>query len=433
MKALFKKCIVAILTLESKAVLAKYKPQIIAVTGNIGKTSTKDAIGSVLSVHKHVRKSDKSYNSEFGVTLTILGAESGWSSPTAWLAIIVKSLWQIIVKVDYPEILVLEVGADGPGDIQHISKWLKPDITVITQFQKVPVHVEFFKDRSALIREKGYLVESTKKDGLIVFTSDDHDSHELAKLSHVKKVSFGFENWADIQAESLDTLYEVVGDIENPVGLSARITLGDVSIPMRIMGVLGGGHIYSALPALYIGTLFGVNLHEGVQAIEMYPKPKGRMRLLRGVKKTTIIDDTYNASPKAVEHALKTLAGLHTNGKKIAVLGDMLELGKESASEHFRIGEIAAESAHVLVTIGIRSREIAEGALSKGMLDSQIFQYESSREAGIFVETILEKEDIVLVKGSQSVRAERVVEEILAEADRVEELLVRQEKEWKAR
>ncbi|MEN9852112.1 MAG: hypothetical protein RI996_55 [Candidatus Parcubacteria bacterium] len=433
MKALLKKIIVWILTLQSQAVLAKYKPKIIAVTGNIGKTSTKDAIGSVLAMHRHVRKSDKSYNSEFGVTLTILGAESGWSSPKAWLAIIVKSLWQLLVKVDYPEILVLEVGADGPGDIQRISKWLKPDITVVTQFQKVPVHIEFFKDRAELIREKGYLVEATKRDGLILFTSDDHDSHELSKLSHVQKVSFGFENWSDIKAESVDTLYEVIGDTENPVGLSARVTLGDTSMPMRIMGVLGGGHIYSALPALYIGTLFGVNLHEGIQAIEMKPKPKGRMRLLRGVKKTTIIDDTYNASPKAVEHALRTLSGLHTNGKKIAVLGDMAELGKESASEHFRIGEVVAESAHVLVTIGIKSREIAEGALSRGMLDSQIFQYESSSEAGIFVETILEKEDIVLVKGSQSVRAEKVVEEILAEADRVGELLVRQETEWKKR
>jgi UDP-N-acetylmuramoyl-tripeptide--D-alanyl-D-alanine ligase len=267
----------------------------------------------------------------------------------------------------------------------------------------------------------------------VLFTSDDHDSHELTKLSHIKKASFGFENWSDIKAESVDTLYEVMGDMESPVGLSARITLGDTSMPMRIMGVLGGGHIYSALPALYIGTLFNTNLHDGIQAIEMSPKPKGRMRLLRGVKKTTIIDDTYNASPKAVEHALRTLASLHTNGKKVAVLGDMAELGTESGSEHFRIGEVAAESAHVLVTIGQRSREIAEGALSKGMLDSQIFQYESSREAGVFVETLLEPEDIILVKGSQSVRAEKVVEEILAEADRMNELLVRQDSEWKKR
>ncbi len=433
MKSLLKKIVVWLLTMEARAVLAKYKPTIIAVTGNIGKTSTKDAIGSVLAAAKHVRKSAKSYNSEFGVTLTILGAESGWNNPLIWVKILFTSTWQILFKIDYPEILVLEVGADSPGDIKRIAKWLHPDITVVTQFQKVPVHIEYFKNREELIREKGYLVQATKKDGLVLFTSDDHDSHELSKLTRAKSVSFGFENWSDIRAEALDTLYEVIGDFENPVGISARIALGDTSMPMRIMGVLGGGHIYSALPALYIGTLFGVNLLEGIQAIEIYPKPKGRMRLLRGIKKTTIIDDTYNASPKAVEHALHTLASLHTDGRKIAVLGDMLELGKESETEHFRIGEVVAESAHILVTIGVRSREIAEGALSKGMDDNQIFEYESSREAGEFVKTLIAQEDIVLVKGSQSIRAEKVVEEILAEADRMEELLVRQDKEWKIR
>ena len=433
MKELIKKIITKILVIEARLILAKYKPQIIAVTGNVGKTSTKDAIGHVLMEHMHVRKSNKSYNSDFGVPLTIIGADTGWGSAFAWLGIIFKGLNQIIYKVDYPKVLVLEVGADTPGDIESISKWLHPDITVITQFQPVPVHVEFFKNREHLIREKGYLVEATKKDGLVLYTSDDHDSHELSKLTKAKSVSYGFENWSDVRAESLDTLYEVTGDFEAPVGIAARITVGDSSIPMKITGVLGGGHIYSALPALYIGTLFGINLLGGAQALEIAEKPKGRMRLLRGVKKTTIIDDTYNASPKAVEHALKTLSGLHTDGKKIAVIGDMMELGKKSQDEHTRIGKVAAESVHVLVTVGSRSRDIAEGAMDNGMSSEYIYQADSALEAGKYVETILSANDVILVKGSQSIRTEKVVEEIMSEIDRKSELLVRQEKEWQAR
>jgi UDP-N-acetylmuramoyl-tripeptide--D-alanyl-D-alanine ligase len=430
MRSLFKKIIVSVLVFQAKLILRKYSPTVVAITGNVGKTSTKDAIGAVLMEHYHTRASAKSFNSEFGVPLTILGEDTGWGSPFKWFLIILRGFEQILFTVEYPEILVLEVGADTPGDIKKITKWLHPDITVVTQFQKVPVHIEFFKNREALIAEKGYLVRATKKSGVVLFTSDDHDSHELSKLSKAKITSFGFENWSDIRIESLDTLYEVYGDTEAPAGVSARITMNDTSIPLRIMGVLGGGMMYAALPALYIGTLFDINLIEGANALTLYDKPKGRMRLVRGIKKTTIIDDTYNASPKAVEHALKTLESLHTDGKKIAVLGDMLELGIQSDSEHYRIGQVAAGSVHMLVTIGKRSRSIAEGALAAGMSEEYIYQFNTATEAGVFVETLLANNDIILVKGSQSIRAEKVVEEIMAAPDMAHELLVRQDSAW---
>lgn len=430
MRTFLKNLVVKIITFQAKIILRKYKPKIIGVTGNVGKTSTKDAIWAVLSVSHHVRKSEKSFNSEFGVPLTILGEGTGWSNPLAWLLIIIRGFEQIFWREDYPEILVLEVGADRPGDIKAISKWLHPDITVITQFAPVPVHVEFFKDRGELIKEKGYLVHATKKNGIVLYTSDNHDSHMLAKTGKSNLVSYGFENWSDIKIENFETLYERVGDAERPVGITSRVTYKDTSVPMKMQGVLGAGVLYSALPALYIGQHFGINLIEGTQALEVYEKPRGRMRLVRGIKGSTIIDDTYNASPKAVEHALKTLESLHSDGKKIAVLGDMLELGVQSESEHERIGVVAQKSCHILVTIGTRARAIAEGALSAGMDESTIYQFDKSREAGVFVESILEESDIILVKGSQSIRTEKVVEEIMSEAGSAHELLVRQDKEW---
>jgi UDP-N-acetylmuramoyl-tripeptide--D-alanyl-D-alanine ligase len=138
---IFKNIITAILTLEARAVLWRYKPKVIAVTGSVGKTTTKDAIFAVLSPHVHVRKSQKSFNSEIGVPLTILGLESGWRDPLVWLSNIVQGFLLVIIKSDYPSWLVLEVGADRPGDIKNIARWLRPDIAVITAIPEIPVHV----------------------------------------------------------------------------------------------------------------------------------------------------------------------------------------------------------------------------------------------------------------------------------------------------
>ena len=154
------------------------------------------------------------------------------------------------------------------------------------------------------------------------------------------------------------------------------------------------------------------------------------MRLLPGVKDTLIIDDTYNSSPVALKEALETLSNIHTRKRKIAVLGDMLELGKYSVDEHKNAGKLASVVCDVLITVGLRARYITEGALDQGMDEGTIFQFENSREAGKFVEQLLEKRDIVLVKGSQSIRMERVVQEIMAHPEKSENLLVRQDEEW---
>ena len=125
-KEIFKKTIVKILELEAKAIIKKYQPQIIAVTGSVGKTSTKDAIYSVMAKNFYARKSEKSFNSDIGVPLTVLGCDNAWNNPVKWLSNIWKGLSYIIFKKSYPEWLVLEVGADRPGDIKKITKWLKP-------------------------------------------------------------------------------------------------------------------------------------------------------------------------------------------------------------------------------------------------------------------------------------------------------------------
>lgn len=427
MKDLIKPLIVSILTWEAKLALTKHKPFIIGVTGNLGKTSTKDAIYTVLKDHYHVRRSEKSMNSEFGVPLTILGQKSAWNNPFKWAVVIVRGFFVAIGK-EYPTHLVLEIGADRPGDIKSITKWIKPDIAVVTQFGQVPVHVEFFKDRNAVVEEKGHLVEALKKSGLYIWNADDHDSKTvLVGKTEARKVSIGVEEEADIKAAGI-MLYGSPAQ-----GTKADVVIEGVHRELVLPEVVGKSPVYCALPALAVAKEFNIPIEKALQSLCDGEKPRGRMRLLSGMNGSLIIDDTYNASPKAAEHGLKTLASLDTKGRKIAVLGDMMELGSHTHDEHYRVGKIAGESAHRLITVGIRSRSTAEGALDAKMNDSYIMQCDSSVEAGKELVKMLEPGDIVYLKGSQSMRMERAVKMILAVTHPPEKYLVRQEKEWQDR
>ena len=423
MKEILKSVIIFILTWEAKLVLVRHKPYIIGVTGNLGKTSTKDAIYAVMKDHFHVRRSEKSMNSEFGVPLTILGEKSGWNNPFKWLLVIIRGLFVPFGK-EYPTHLVLEIGADRPGDIKKIALWVKPNITVVTQFGQVPVHIEFFRDRDAVIEEKAHLVSALHEDGLFIYNGDDHDSQKLLSKTKAQTMSFGIHNKADIQATNIK-LYgkPLTGTEADIVSLGAKEHL-------VLPEVVGKSPIYCALPALLVARFLAIPLPIACASLRDGVKPRGRMRLLQGMNDSVIIDDSYNASPKATEHGLETLAGLDTPGRKIAVLGDMLELGLYTRDEHYKIGKIAAKACHKLFTVGIRSRVMAEGALDEKMKDDNIMMCDSSVDAGKELVKILATGDVVYVKGSQSMRMERAISMILASAHNPQAVLVRQEDEW---
>ncbi len=425
MKELVKPIIVYLLTLEAKLVLKKKKPFIIGITGNLGKTSTKDAVYAVMKDHFNVRRSEKSMNSEFGVPLTILGEKSGWSNPFRWAMTLARGLF-VPFEDDYPTHLVLEIGADRPGDIKSITSWLHPDITIVTQFGQVPVHIEFFKNRDAVVEEKGYLVEALKHTGVFIYNRDDHDAEKLLPRTLGRKVSVGVHEEAEIRAENI----RMYG---NPMqGTEAEVTVLGKKHHLVLPEVVGKSPVYAALPAIAVARELAIPTELACASLRDAEKPKGRMRLLSGMQGSVLIDDTYNASPKATEHGLETLASLDVQ-RKIAVLGDMLELGSHTKEEHYKIGKIAAKSCHKLFTVGIRARGMAEGALDGKMLDENIMQCDSSIDAGKELVKILRPGDVVYLKGSQGVRMERAVKMILAETHKAEETLVRQEQEWNHR
>lgn len=428
MKHILKKVVAAILALEARGMLLRYKPQIVAVTGNMGKTTAKEAIFTALSAAHFVRKSEKSFNSEFGVPLTILGQESGWNDPFKWLSNLVGGVILIVIKRTYPKWLVLEVGADRPGDIRSIAAWLSPDVAVITGVPDVPVHVEYFDSADAVAAEKKELAKALKSGGTLVLNGDDARVWAMRSEFRAVSVTYGFETKNDVVASHEEVVYENGA----PAGMRFRVNHSGSSVPIVVLGAVGKTHIYPILAACAVGLSVGMDLVSIGNAFEKYVPVPGRMRILPGANGSMLIDDTYNASPTATLAALETMAGITTTGRKICVLADMLELGKFSVEAHRNVGTQAAKVADLLVTVGIRSRSIAQAAIDAGLPEERVRQYEmgESEKVGNDLAGALLPGDVVLLKGSQSMRMEKAVRGLLADPTKAKELLVRHDDAW---
>lgn len=428
-KNFFRDTIISILETEARLVLKKYKPKVIAVTGSVGKTSTKDAIFAVIEKKLVARKSTKSFNSEIGLPLTILGCENAWSNPLLWVRNILKGFTQIVLRKHYPKWLVLEVGAGKPGDITHAVGVAAPDVVVVTRFGDVPVHVEFFKSPDELFAEKAELVKALKPSGMLVVNADDERVLALRDKTKAKSITYGLSPDAMFRATNVQIAYEE----GRPAGMTFKFEYDGSVFPVMMRGVLGVQPVYSALAALATGVFLKQNIVDMVGALASYQSPPGRMRVISGIKGATIIDDTYNASPVAAHAAVELLAEMKTKGKKIAVLGDMLELGKFTHEEHAKLGMEVGKFADLLLAVGPRAKYIIEGALESDMSEKNMIEFDDARAAGKYLESVLASGDIVLVKGSQGMRMERTVEEIMTDPAHAAELLVRQEDEWKVR
>lgn len=429
MKKIYKAIVVSIITTLARIILWRYRPRVVGITGNVGKTSTKDAVATVLGHFYNVRGNKKSLNSETGVPLTIIGAESGWSNPVRWLLIILKGAWVAFGYVRYPKWLVLEVGADHPGDIRDITQWLKPDIMIGTQMSKVPVHVEFFDSPEDVLREKRYLAEAVRSYGTLVLNRDDEGIFGFKEQVKRRTVTYGTDEHADVRGTNGQIAYE--NDV--PVGYAFKIEDGHHAIPLVVHGTIGKHMIYPALAAIATGYAEGLNTVEMVEAFSDFTPPPGRMRIIQGIKGSTIIDDSYNASPLAVKRGLESLDEVTCTGKRIAVLGDMRELGDYTDEAHRRIGTRAGRVCDVVIAVGENRKTLAQAARDAGCDERNVYEHVNAHDAGKELEYILEKGDVVFIKGSQSVRLERAVEEVMAEPERASELLCRQEKEWKGR
>jgi len=420
-KDFLKKIVVSLLTIEGKLILWKYKPKIVAITGTVGKTSTKDAIALILATKFNVRKSEKSYNSELGVPLTIIGAKSAWNNVFEWLTVFIKGIKVLIKEEHYPQWLILEMGVGKPKDMECLVSWVFPNIVVFTALAEIPVHVEKFQGPEELIKEKAKLMTGLKKDGCLILNGDDKMTLELKKETEAKIITYGFTEELDLMASN----YNI-----SPDGITFKVDYKGTIIPVRIPNTFGKQYVYTALAALAVGISLDLNLVETVEAVSKFKPPPGRLNLLEGIKNSFILDDTYNSSPIAALAALEVLKTLPAE-RKIAVLGDMLELGKFTIEEHKKAGRLIKDfNIDLLFTVGPRAKFIADEARAIGFNPENIFEFSNSEEAKIPLQEKIKQGDLILVKGSQAMRMEKIVEEIMTHPELKEELLVRQEKEW---
>ncbi len=422
------------LKIMAKLVLLKYKPHVIAITGSVGKSSAKESIYGILSKFIFCRKSEKNYNNEVGVPLTIIGYSSENSGLFFWLAIFLKWLKLLIFPSKYPKILVLEMGADRPGDIKYLCEMVPVSVGVLTNIGIS--HLEYFKSEKAIIAEKAQILKCLPSNGWAVYNYDEKKVRKIGDSIKSNSIGYGFEEHARLRATDLLFVYETVLNsrgIRKKVlkGLSFKVNFQGKIIPVRLNGTISKASVYSTLAAFGVGQYFNLNLIEMVEAAKNQYFLPGRMRLLKGIKRTMIIDDSYNSAPDSLKVALETAGWIREAERKIAVLGDMLELGNMEEESHKKAGAWAAKNdLDVLITVGKRI-VLAAKEFSKEKKDGQVFSFDNSQEAGIFLQNFIQENDLVLVKGSQGIRMEKVVEEIMANPKEKRRLLVRQSKKWK--
>ena len=415
----------------AKKIIKKYNPDIVGITGSIGKTSAKEAITAVLSNKFNVRSNKKNYNNEIGLPLTVIGVEKTPGKDIfGWFKVFIKAFTlRFIRDINYPDILVLEMGADKPGDIAYLVDIAPCKVGVLTFIGNA--HVEFFKTVKKIAQEKRLIISHLKDDGFAVLNFDNEMVMQSAK-TNAETLTYGFKDGADFQATDINVITDEKTNW--PTGLNFKVSFRGNIVPVFLPGFMAEQFIPAALAGLAVGNIFGINLVEGALALRNIKPLAGHMRIIPGIKQTLLIDDTYNSSPDAVRSALNAVGKItpQSQGKRIAVLGDMLELGADTETAHREIGFRAAEvGIDFLITVGGAGKKYtAVAAKEAGMDENKIVVFDDSISAGKFLQNKMEKGDVILVKGSQGLRMEKIVKEVMAEPEKAGELLVRQEEYW---
>lgn len=415
-----------ILIVLSIRVLKKHKPYIIAIIGSVGKTTTRNVLYTILSKKHSVRKSEQSLTSDIGIPLTLLGCPY----PVTSFEGIVRNIYAIIdhvyIRSTYPEYVILEIDGHTRGETKRLAEWLPINLLVVTAIGEIPSHVECFEHPDVLRKEYAYIQHALTPDAKVVYYADDEYAREISGLDR-PTVSYGSSTGADIVASE----YSIVYTNTIPTGISFSIVKPASQDPIVVHGSVGLSSVNGILASMAVLQALGEHPFSLQSIVEKVPLLPGRMRIIPGIKKTTIIDDSYNSSPVAVEELISVMKTIQAP-RKIMVYGDMFELGKFSTETHREIGRQTA-IVDMLVCVGLRARFIKEGALEMGMKPEAIVHVDAPEKAGEYLQNMIKEGDLIAVKGSQNMRMERCVEEIMAEPEKKEKLLVRQTEEWLGR
>ncbi len=425
-----KKILFLKLKIISKLILKKYNPKIVGITGSVGKTSTRNAVYAVISKKYRTRRSQKNYNNEVGLPLTIIGEDSPGNDLVGWMFVMFKGLKLVLFRdKTYPEVLILEMGVDRPGDMKYLLDIARPDIGIITLIGVS--HLEYFGGVGAIKKEKGELIKGLKKGGWAISNFDNEFSREILEKSKAKVLTYGFDIGAKVRAQEVAFSFEKGDKSPNNLsGVSFKLSYDGAVVPVMLNNVISYGAVYAALAGASVGIAEGLNLVDIAEALSKVRFPNGRMKLIKGIKRTMLIDDTYNSAPQSMKIALDIIEKIPVigNGRKIAILGDMLELGSESENGHREMGKHAYEKGiEKLILVGERARDIGKGAIDAGMKEDDIFRFDNSEKTKIFVQDKMKKDDLIFIKGSRGMKMEVIVKEVMADPLLAKNLLVGQE------
>jgi UDP-N-acetylmuramoyl-tripeptide--D-alanyl-D-alanine ligase len=356
--------------------------KVIAITGSNGKTSTKDFVAATLARKFRVTKTEGNFNNHVGLPQTILAAN----------------------RED--EIAVWEIGMNHPGEIAALAKLAAPDVAIITNVGIA--HIEFMGTREAIAEEKGALAEAVAANGTVILNADDPFTESIAKRTGARIILAGIDNGS---VRATDITQHSTG---------SEFTIFEGAHRCRAQLPVPGIHmVQNAMLAVAAGRVFGLSLEECAVGLASTPLTKARLQIkeINGIK---FIDDSYNANPDSMKAALRTLVELDSDGRRIAVLGEMGELGAESERGHRDVGEAAAAlRIDELIAVGGIGAAIAHAAKKAGLEKS--VAVDSSQEAVELLKGSAVPGDLILIKGSRSARMERVLEEF-AKSRRAEEV-----------
>lgn len=417
---MLKQWVQKLLTDLARAVIRRHQPVIIGITGSVGKTSARDAIFAVVETSFTARKPYKNLNNEFGLPLSILGEDSPGRNPLAWLLVFTKGLIAWLFG-PFPKVLVLEMGIDRPGDMDYLLSIAKPDISVVTSIGLS--HYEFFKTMDVVAREKGKIVEVLPSEATAILNADNDQTSALVNRTKAKVLKYGLRQPADIKVEiKQENLIE-------PASTTLNFTIGEKNFEV-VVPVVGEAHISALTSAVAVGVALNIH-HDAIkQGLQNYRPVPGRLNVLSGIKGSVLIDDTYNSAPESARVALELLSR-HPAKNKIAVLGDMLELGDESESAHLSLGQLVAELKLTrLMSYGASAKLIADGAIGKGMDASDVEVFSDQEALAKQLLGLLNSDTAVLIKGSQGVRMEKITKELLAKPMTASTVLCRQYGKW---
>lgn len=417
MKKLSKKLVARKLARKVQKLLRNKEVMIVAVTGSVGKTMAKVAIGKVLTQAYQVRFTEDSYNTDIGLPLSIFGLKA---PPQLWDVLAWQRIFQKIntrIKHYQDDVVVLEMADDELDDMLEFLSFIKPQYSVVTAV--APVHMERLQTMDKVVQDNWQIARVAKH---VFYNADQAELRTLGnKLA--KAQGFGLK-------QGKVRFTAISRNRQGYLQVALKLKNKDYKFVTKLIAPQG---LYSLLAAASVASAMGIEPDQIVSRLKTIESVNGRMKLLSGLEGAQLIDDSYNSSPEAAKAALEVLAEF--KGHKIAVLGNMNELGSHTQTAHYDVGKAAAKAADMLVVIG-KDAEIhmVSGATDAGMDPDNVKIFKSPYEAGHFMKRIITKNDVVLIKGSQNgVFSEEVTRILLSPAIDPSEVLVRQSSTWKRR